>query len=202
MNDFIIDLYQSFLTVAPEYYSAEVYRDLDNYHQDQETQIQSTENTFTAEVYSYWRNIMMQYPQRYENLTLGFDLRKDWFGDDIFERVLNSYRPDLILHASQTNWDPLFQKVYVEVKTNTNPYVLDDIRKIINAQVRLHFDSCVFISVNSNLDNLRQLLRNVRNSETIRLDQLRIDWSRVFLFHSIIINGQINITEPISFNNL
>ena len=206
MNEFISDLFEAFTKVNQRYYFAEVYRDIDNFHQNQEAVKQSTENSFSAELFRHWRNIMESYNRvtAYHNLALDFDVRKDWYDEVIIDRTPNSFRPDLVLHLSQLDWDPNFQKVYVEVKTNPEPYIKDDIQKLANSIYRLQFQNGVFISVNSDFSELKTLIRNIVNSETRRLDryQIQIEWNRIFLFHSIIINGTKSISKPLSFSDI
>lgn len=206
MNEYLIDLHSAFSQVAQRYYFAEVFRDLDNYRHNQEAVIQSTENSFSAEMYRHLRNIMdlEENNEKYKGLSLDFDIRKDWFDEKIITNHLQSFRPDLTLHRSQVNWEPVNQKLYVEVKTSFNPYVKDDIQKLANAIYRLHFERGVFVSVNSKYENLILLLKPILISENKRLNGLNIniEWSRIYLFHSIL-NGQNKvISTPISFQQI
>ena len=207
MNEYLQDLFSAFQLVDSRYYFTEVFRDIDNYHQEQEAVIQSTENSFSAELFRHWRNIMEENHKidQYNNLALDFDVRKDWVDYRIIENNKQSYRPDLVLHLSQLNWEPEFQKVYVEVKTNPNPFVKDDIQKITNAIYNLQFERGVFISVNSDFTLLTNLIRNIVIRENRRLTQIQIniDWNRIFLFHSTSNNnGTNNFSQPISFLEL
>jgi hypothetical protein len=205
MNEYLIDLHSAFSQVAQRYYFAEVFRDLDNYRHNQEAVIQTTENSFSAEMYRHLRNIMdlEENTEKYKDLSLDFDIRKDWFDENIVINRTQSFRPDLTLHKSQIDWDPDFQKVYVEVKTSFNPYVKDDIQKLANAIYRLHFERGVFVSVNSNYENLIQLLNPILISENRRLNMLNIniEWNRIYLFHSKL-NGNKVISTPISFQQI
>lgn len=206
MNDYLEDLYQAFQNVNQRYYFAEVFRDLDNYHHNQEAVIQSTENSFSAEMFRHWRNIMdlESKIEQYDELSLDFDIRKDWFDENIITNQNQSFRPDLTLHNSQVNWEPRFQKVYVEVKTNSNPYVKDDIQKLANSLYRLKFERGVFVSVNSNYDNLIPLLKSILISENRRLYRLNIniEWDRIYLFHSILDGNNKILSTPISFQQI
>jgi hypothetical protein len=206
MNEYLIDLYSAFSQVAQRYYFAEVFRDLDNYRHNQEAVIQTTENSFSAEMYRHLRNIMdlEENIKKYKDLSLDFDIRKDWFDENIINNNRQSFRPDLTLHQSQVNWDPDFQKIYVEVKTNSNPYVKDDIQKLANSLYRLHFERGVFVSVNSNYENLIQLLKPILISENRRLNRLNIniEWNRIYLFHSILNGNNKVISTPISFQQI
>lgn len=203
MNEFLHDLFSSFQTVNSRYYFTQVYRNLQNYHLDQDAVIQSTENSFSAELFRHWRNLMEleENVMRYQDLALDFDVRKDFFREDIITNRTQSYRPDLVLHLSQLNWEPAFQKVYIEVKTHPRPLLKDDIQKIANAIYCLQFERGVFISVNSNLPELKELMQRIVISENRRLlaVNIEIDWSRIFLFHSTTNNGVNNISQPISF---
>lgn len=206
MNEYLIDLYSAFSQVAQRYYFAEVFRDLDNYRHNQEAVIQSTENSFSAEMYRHLRNMMdlEENTEKYKGLSLDFDIRKDWFDEKIITNRLQSFRPDLTLHRSQVNWEPVNQKLYVEVKTSFNPYVKDDIQKLANSIYRLHFESGVFVSVNSHYENLIQLLRPILISENRRLQRLNIniEWDRIYLFHSILNGNDKVISTPISFQQI
>ena len=51
MNEYLQDLFSAFQLVDSRYYFTEVFRDIDNYHQEQEAVIQSTENSFSAELF-------------------------------------------------------------------------------------------------------------------------------------------------------
>jgi hypothetical protein len=206
MNEYLTDLYEAFSNVNQRYYFAEVFRNLDNYRHNQETVIQSTENSFSAEMYRHLRNIMdlEENSEKYKNLALDFDIRKDWFDENIITNRQQSFRPDLTLHRSQVNWEPENQKLYVEVKTSVIPYVKDDIQKLANSIYRLHFERGVFISVNSNYINLIQILKPILNSENRRLNRLyiNIEWDRIYLFHSILNRNNKVISTPISFQQI
>lgn len=206
MNEYLIDLNSAFSQVAQRYYFAEVFRDLDNYRHNQEAVIQSTENSFSAEMYRHLRNMMdlEENTEKYKGLSLDFDIRKDWFDEKIITNRLQSFRPDLTLHRSQVNWEPVNQKLYVEVKTSFNPYVKDDIQKLANSIYRLHFERGVFVSVNSHYENLIQLLRPILISENRRLQRLNIniEWDRIYLFHSILNGNDKVISTPISFQQI
>lgn len=204
MNDYLQDLFQAFQNVNQRYYFAEVFRDIDNYHDDKEAVKQSTENSFSAELFRHLRNIMETESKifQYHELALDFDVRKNWFDPDIITKRTQSFRPDLTLHKSQLYWDPPYQKLYVEVKTNKEPYVKDDIQKLANAIERLHFERGAFISVNSNYNSLKQIMKSVLISENIRLTRLNIhiDWDKIYLFHSLLDENQTKIiSQPISF---
>ncbi len=206
MNEYLIDLYSAFSQVAQRYYFAEVFRDLDNYRHNQEAVIQSTENSFSAETYRHLRNMMdlEENTEKYKGLSLDFDIRKDWFDEKIITNRLQSFRPDLTLHRSQVNWEPVNQKLYVEVKTSFNPYVKDDIQKLANSIYRLHFERGVFVSVNSHYENLIKLLKPILISENRRLQRLNIniEWDRIYLFHSILNGNNKVISTPISFQQI
>lgn len=206
MNEYLKDLLEAFTKVNKRYYFAEVFKNLDTVNDETETIFQSTENSFSAELFRHWRNIMEQNNKTlvYNDIALDFDVRKNWFEIPIITYTSKSYRPDIVLHKSQVEWDPQFQKVYVEVKTNPRPYVKDDIQKLANAISRLQFERGVLISVNSDLSKLKTLIGNIINSESRRLHQyqIQIEWDRIFLFHSIINNDSKYISEPISFSEL
>lgn len=204
MNEYLIDLHNAFSKVNQRYYFAEVFRDLNNYNHNQEAIIQSTENSFSAELFRHWRNIMDTKQEQYNSLSLDFDIRKDWFDENIITNRRQSFRPDLTLHKSQINWDPEYQKVYIEVKTNSNPYVKDDIQKIANALERLQFERGVFISINSNYNKLVQLLQPILISENRRLCNVNfnIDWDKIYLFHAILNGHDKVISTPISFQQI
>ena len=208
MNEYLEDLLKAFSQVDNRYYFAEVFRNLDNYLHNQEAVIQSTENSFSAEMYRHLRNIMEleENSEKYKDLALDFDIRKDWFDENIITNRQQSFRPDLTLHRSQVNWEPENQKLYVEVKTRFNPCIKDDIQKLANALYRLHFERGVFISVNSNYNSVVSLIKRTLFNEDNRLSQrgINIDWNRIFLFHSIINIKKQNkiISNPISFQQI
>lgn len=206
MNEYTVDLFSAFQLIKSRYYFTEVFRDLDNYHLDQETIIQSTENSFSAELFRHMRNIMESENNitRYQDLALDFDVRKDWIDRDIITRRQRSYRPDLVLHYSQTNWDPHYQKIYVEVKTHPTPYVKNDIQKLTNAICRLQFDNSVFISVNSDFNDLCFLIRRIIRAENRRLMGIgiEINWERIHLFHSVTENNGVVFSQPTNFLNI
>lgn len=206
MNEYLQDLLEAFSKVNQRYYFAEVFRDIDNYCHNQEAVIQSTENSFSAETFRHWRNIMELETKvkQYNSLALDFDIRKDWFDENIITNRQQSFRPDLTLHRSQVDWQPENQKLYVEVKTSQKPYVKDDIQKLANAIYRLHFERGVFISVNSNYENLIQLLKPILISENRRLGRMdiNIEWDKIYLFHSILNDDNKLISPPISFQQI
>lgn len=202
MNEYFNDAYEAFKNVNSRYYFTEVFRNMDSYFLTQESSIQSTENSFSAELFRNWRNIMEldNRWEAYQNLALDFDLRKEWFDDKIISRT-KSYRPDLVLHRSQVEWSPEFQKIYIEVKTNPNPSIKDDIQKLANAIYRLRFENAIFISVNSNYDELVSHIHDFvsyENKRLLRLD-INIEWERIHLFHSKINDQNKIIKAPISF---
>lgn len=206
MNEYTTDLFSAFQLIKSRYYFTEVFRNLNNYHLDQETVIQSTENSFSAELFRHMRNIMEAEDNvvRYQDLALDFDVRKDWIDRDIITRRQQSYRPDLVLHYSQINWDPQYQKIYVEVKTHPTPNVIKDIQKLMNANYRLQFDNSVFISVNSDFNGLFLLMKRIIRSENRRLLGLgiEINWERMYLFHAVIENGDVVFSQPLNFLNI
>lgn len=206
MNEYLIDFYNAFSQVAERYYFAEIFRDLDNYRHNQEAVIQSTENSFSAEMYRHLRNIMdiEENTEKYNGLSLDFDIRKDWFDEKIITNRLQSFRPDLTLHRSQVNWEPVNQKLYVEVKTSYSPSVKGDIQKLANSIYRLHFERGVFVSVNAEYDNLIELLKSILISENSRLNGLNIniEWNRIYLFHSILNGNNKVISTPICFQQI
>ncbi len=206
MNENLQDLYDAFQLVNSRYYFTEVYRMVNRLYFIPEAVNQSTENSFSAELFRHWRNIMESENKiiQYNGLALDFDIRKELFDDIIVTNSSNSFRPDLVLHLSQLNWDPNFQKVYIEVKTNCIPYVKDDIQKLANAISVLRFERAVFISVNSNYTDLVRRIRRIVISENNRLNRqnIHIEWDKIFLFHSIIENNRPQFSEPITFLNI
>ena len=204
MNDYLEDLHKAFLQVNSRYFFTEVVRDMNNYD-DKNKVKQMTENSFTAELFRHWRNIMESKENRtlYEHLALDFDIRKSWWSDDI-KVSLKSFRPDLVLHKSQLEYGTDNQKVYIEVKTNPNPRIKNDILKLTNSQYTLKFEKGVFISINSNYDNLVIFIRNFVNLENQRLIQknIFIDWNNIYLFHSRLDGNRIIPSEPISFQQI
>lgn len=206
MNEYLEDLHIAFSRVAQRYYFAEVFRDLDNYRHNQKAVVQSTENSFSAEMYRHLRNIMdlEENSEKYNGLSLDFDIRKDWFDDNIITNRQQSFRPDLTLHRSQVNWEPVNQKIYVEVKTSFIPYVKDDIQKLANAIYRLHFERGVFVSVNSNYKKLIELLKPILISENKRLCNfnISIEWDNIYLFHSRLEDNRKIVSDPISFQQI
>jgi hypothetical protein len=204
MNDYLEDLHKAFLQVNSRYFFTEVVRDMNNYD-DKNKVKQMTENSFTAELFRHWRNIMESKEDRtlYEHLALDFDIRKSWWSDDI-KVSQKSFRPDLVLHKSQLEYGTDNQKVYIEVKTNPNPRIKNDILKLINSQNTLEFEKGVFISINSNYNNLVNLIRSFVNLENQRLIQknIIIDWNNIYLFHSRL-NGDGRMpSDPISFQQI
>ncbi len=204
MNEYLKDLHKAFLQVDNRYYFTEVVRDMNNYD-DKKKVIQMTENSFSAELFSHWRNIMESDENRilYNHLSLDFDIRKSWWSDNI-KVSQKSFRPDLVLHKSQLDYGTDNQKIYIEVKTNPNPRIKNDILKLINSQYTLNFEKGVFVSINSNYNNLVNLIRRFVNSENQRLIQknISIDWDRIYLFHSRLDGNRKIISDPISFQQI
>lgn len=204
MNEYLKDLYKAFSQVNSRYFFTEVVRDMNNYD-DKNKVKQMTENSFTAELFRHWRNIMESKEDRnlYGHLALDFDIRKSWWSDDI-KVSQKSFRPDLVLHKSQLEYGTDNQKVYIEVKTNPNPRIKNDILKLINSQNTLNFEKGVFISINSEYYNLVNLIRSSVNFENQRLihKKIIINWDNIYLFHSRLDGNTIIPSKPISFQQI
>lgn len=156
MSDYIIDLVNALQLVEGRYYYADAYDDI---FMPAKFIEQGTENNFTSELRSEWRAIMKNNQSRYFGLNLDFDLSKNIVDKRLLPDV-ESVRPDLVLHQSQGDMF-VNQKIYIEVKTNPRPHVKTDVMKILNAMSLLNYEFGVFISVNSTLQNVEELINHI-----------------------------------------
>lgn len=147
MEKCIIDLLSSVSQVNPKYFNAIGTRvDLTRYEQ-------IIENTFTAELYHCYRNIMdlSSNNNYYNNLILHFDISK--FGGNM--------RPDLVLHNAQDN--RIIQKMFVEVKANPTINLDNDYSKIYRAIVELDFQNVVLVTIDRNINTVENEIQNYFN---------------------------------------
>lgn len=202
MDEYINHMFEAFGQIHQRYYFTETIQNINRLHEPPELVIQSTEASFTAELFRHWRNIM-ELPENaplYTDLSIDLDVTKRAWHPAIVGNQ-RGYRPDIVLHQSQTQLNSEYQMIYGEVKTTFSPNVELDIRKIANALSLLHFQNGVFISVNSNIDELMTLINTSRILIDGVLDGLgyNVDWSRVYLMHANQNVGNHSIT---SFNNI
>ena len=187
MNEYLNHMFQAFSKVGSRHYFTETLQNLNEISEDPELDIQSTEATFTSELYRHWRNIMEEQGNRelYDGIAIDLDITKRAWHPRIVGNE-RGFRPDIVLHQSQAIMNEQFQIIYGEVKTTFNPNVDKDIRKIANALSLLHFQNGVFISVNSNIDELKDSIYSSITSVNQLLIELQfnIDWSNVYLMHA------------------
>lgn len=169
MEKIVLDLAYAFTQVNPIYYGNEaINRDGIFYPQE-------TENSFCAELYHQYKLVMESETNRayYRRLILQFDILKLRMG----------IKPDLVLHMGQNNLRD--QRLYVEVKTDPNAQLRDDLEKIsIAVDSDLGFRNAVIIVVNKGLSNtISQIQQYFLNNPCNNIRKL-------FLFHSTI-NGRM-----------
>lgn len=106
---------------------------------------QFIENSFTAELYHNYRNIIEMPANReyYNNLIFHFDITK--FGGGM--------RPDLVLHEAQENRNN--QKMFIEVKTNPTVNLNQDYSKLKRAITELEFENAVLVTFNRDMNRLK-----------------------------------------------
>jgi uncharacterized protein YjcR len=158
MDKCIIDLMSAVTQVRADYFSSTGTR----YDQTQYEQV--TENSFTAELYHRFKNLMELNVNKdyYDNLIFQFDITKMAYG----------IRPDLVLHQNQANRN--VQKMFIEVKTDTNADLTDDFNKLISATDNyLNFENAVMITVNRKYGELLNLIR--QHHEFFNLEDNRKD---------------------------
>ncbi len=166
MDKCVIDLLSAVTQVNHRYFSATGTR------QDQTQYTQITENSFTAELYHRFSNLMELSINKtyYDNLFFQFDITKMAYG----------IRPDLVLHEAQENRNN--QKMFIEVKTDSNADLTDDFNKLINATDNyLRFENVVMITVNRKYGELLNLIRqhydffNLEDSRKDRIYFINVD---------------------------
>jgi|GEM_PF-4224858 len=205
MNKYITDLYEAFNNVCEEFYCTESVRQPEAFFDGRipkTTFIQQTELQFSAELYSEWRQIIKIEKDDYHNLKIGFEVSKK-FIDNIYIKDQESFRPDLILHQSQIDFNPDFQKIYIEVKANHNlstKKIMNDIKKIALAMTEYRFECGVFICINCNIDRLKILIAHAK----IKIEKINKEegtetnlWENIYL-----ISGFNNHKRIIKFSDI
>jgi len=138
MDEYVKDLFNAFCSVDSQFYFCEALADPQavlNDEPNKKTLIQLTERHFSAELYSEWRQIIKQSPNNYTNLLIGFEVSKRFIRNE-FVKDKASFRPDLILHQSQLDFNVNYQKIFVEIKTTfslNRRKIKPDLNKIIFA---------------------------------------------------------------------
>ena len=189
MNEYLIDLFQALKKVDKEFYVTKALLDptvkLDGATK-RETFIQLTERQFAAELYHKWRETIESSKNDYSNLKIGFEVSKKFIQNQLVEDK-SSFIPDLVLHQSQVNFDPDFQKIYLEIKTTPSQNakrIKHDLNKILFAMKQYGFQNGIFISINSDYKRLLKLIKNYIIQIEKRNLHFEDCWSNFYLFHS------------------
>ncbi|MFP5470015.1 MAG: hypothetical protein ACLGGV_00310 [Bacteroidia bacterium] len=164
MEKSVLDLAFAFTQVRSVYYQGEAIGYRGGLYN------QNTELSFCAELYHQFRLIMSKdHSAYYRRTILQFDINKQLSDHNI--------KPDLVLHNGQNNRSN--QNLYVEVKTNPESSLNEDLSKIITAvDGDLQFRNAVIIVVNRDLNVTINEIRSY-----IRLNECR-NIKGLFLFHS------------------
>ena len=129
---------------------------------NRKTFIQLTERQFSAELYHNWRKKIAASKNRYSNLKIGFEVSKKFITNKLVQNK-SSFTPDLVLHQSQVSFDPNFQKIYLEIKTNPRlslKRIKHDLNKILFAINQYGYQNGVFMSVNSDKERLIRIIKS------------------------------------------
>lgn len=202
MSEYINDLFEAFKNVDTEFYSTEAISHPEAFFDDhipRNTFVQQTELHFSTELYAEWRQII-KYKNGYNNLKIGFEVNKKYIAGNLIEDK-KSFKPDLILHQSQITFDPYYQKIYIEAKTNSSlsvKKILFDIKKIVYAMNQYHFESGVFISVNCKRNRLLILIAKVKDKiERLIEEENATFWDNIYLFYG----NRDGVKQIIKFND-
>ena len=178
MEKCLVDLYSATTQISPGYFRAIGTRN------DQTQYPQNIEQSFSAELYHRFKSII-ELPVNaiyYQNLILNFDITK---------AAVDS-RPDLVLHENQANRNN--QKMFVEVKTDSEADLSNDFTKLIMATENyLDFKNAVLIVVNRPFNNLLQTIYNY--NDFYNIPQPRKE--RIFII-SVFQNSEIN--QEVEYN--
>lgn len=177
----------AFGKVSKRYYSSHAlkYSGLNKNIRLDDTEIvtyeQQTERTYAYELYHQLRCVMNENPQDYRDISWNGEITKI----DFNKTTLNSKSiiPDLILHKSQIDVSPEYQILFVEIKTNPNPVIEDDIKKILLAIKVLDFKFGIFVTLNSNFDDIIKKMKVLLENETD--DVLK----KIYVLHDKFLNG-------------
>ena len=182
---------------------------------DYNTQIQQRgERVFAYELYHQFRNLLANAPN---NLNLRFDGEIDKNLDEnvdycrvepILLRIRNGrylrddrkFSPDLVLHLAQNNRLQDNQSLIIEIKTKKvgNSELAKDLLKL-NHYIRIiNFQYGVFISVNTNFDNLKQQIRDIFNNP----DGWENRFNRIVIFNHNDEILQVNTLQNILQENI
>ena len=188
MDEYIKDLYEAFNSVDNEFYSTETIKEPGSFFDDimpKSKFIQQIELHFSAELYSEWRKII-KHKSEYSDLKIGFEVSKKFIENNLVKDK-KKFKPDLILHQSQINFHPDFQKIFIEIKTNSSlnaKKISSDVKKIVFAMKQYRFQNGVFISVNCNETRLLTLIVEVKNIvEKITNNTENKLWENIYLFY-------------------
>lgn len=186
---YLFELYTAFTSVEKEFYFTNALKDpsvkLDGSY-DRKSFIQMTELQFSAELYSKWRNLIAKTDNDYSKLRIGFQISKkfiqnNWITDK------SSFKPDLVLHQSQVDFDHANQIIFIEIKTNPSlklATIQHDLNKIHFAMDHYGFQNGVLISVNSKFDRLKSLIFHYLQSTINKVQSQGIDYGKLYLFHA------------------
>ena len=187
MDQYVKDLFNAFCSVDSQFYFCEALADPQavlNDEPNKKTLIQLTERHFSAELYSEWRQIIKQSPYNYTNLLIGFEVSKRFIRNE-FVKDKASFRPDLILHQSQLDFNVNYQKIFVEIKTTfslNRRKIKPDLNKIIFAIKQYSFENGVFIAINTNEERLLKLIKQLIAEYNLLYPDI-INWNKFFLFY-------------------
>ena len=119
-----------------------------------------------------------------KDLLIGFEVSKRFIRNE-FVKDKASFRPDLILHQSQLDFNVNYQKIFVEIKTTfslNRRKIKPDLNKIIFAIKQYSFENGVFIAINTNEERLLKLIKQLIAEYNLLYPDI-INWDKFFLFY-------------------
>lgn len=193
MEQYLLDFENALRNIRPKFYFTNAIHDANNSLVGIDRVHQNTEAQFSAELYRQWYNLIEQENNidRYEDLTLGFDLNKRAVESNLIGNK-NKFRPDLILHESQENFDPALQLIFIEIKTALRPQVENDIKKLCYSIVEFSYQKAIFLTVNSDFEWVKNQISNVKFLISQENEFDESIWERIDLYHSLSDQNEIN----------
>lgn len=140
---------------------------------------QFLERNLAYELYHRYRLIMQSkhYSANFHDLQLNGEVNKIGFNDTVINQ--NVIIPDLVLHKSQSNLDPDYQKLFVEIKVNPKASLKKDIRKLLFAiSSPLYFQEAVLVCVNMPFEEAKKQVKDFDY-----LGSNNEDLKKIFLLH-------------------
>lgn len=166
MSIYLKHLIAAFNLVEKKYFCTWAFNDFPEKAQKKERKkyVQFIERVFAYELYHQYRIIIDSNPKAYKDLVLNGEVRKNGFKDSMICK--NHIYPDLVLHKNQTDNTKDYQKLFIEIKSNsfTSKQLENDLNKLFVAvSDRLNFENAIFVCINQNptnvLDDLKKLIK-------------------------------------------